>query len=344
MKFDFRKTLQLAQGALFSPEATWTAYLAENPPWKQTALLLTGPLLLAYVVITAFMLRDLGGGFFEMLVRNLVITLISLAIAVGVFNFLAGTFKGKPDFSRAFAAISLAVVPAWVGGTLAAFIPWVGWLLALAATIWSIVLIYKVMPLALGVPDNKRVVQFVLSLVAIIAVNIVLGMVLRMGGVGPALDSGSFADSSPVTAGGMVGNLQRQAALMESASADRFDPPADGKVTEKQTRQLASVLEKSNAIAQERAEKFKKMSEDMEGKDKPSAADIARMYQGVGSAMTAGDAEMEIVKTGGGNWAEHQWVKEQLRVAHVQQGDGSDAIAHNYALYQQYRDALEDTL
>jgi hypothetical protein len=82
----------------------------------------------------------------------------------------------------------------------------------------------------------------------------------------------------------------------------------------------------------------------MEGKDKPSAADIARMYQGVGSAMTAGDAEMEIVKTGGGNWAEHQWVKEQLRVAHVQQGDGSDAIAHNYALYQQYRDALEDTL
>jgi hypothetical protein len=58
--------------------------------------------------------------------------------------------------------------------------------------------------------------------------------------------------------------------------------------------------------------------------------------------MTANNAEMEVVKTGGGNWAEHQWVKEQLRAAAIQQGEGSDALEHNYELYKEYEDELRD--
>ena len=57
--------------------------------------------------------------------------------------------------------------------------------------------------------------------------------------------------------------------------------------------------------------------------------------------MSANNAELEVVKTGNGNWAEHNWVKEQLRVAHIQRGDGSDAIAHNYKLYKKYEEELE---
>jgi len=51
---------------------------------------------------------------------------------------------------------------------------------------------------------------------------------------------------------------------------------------------------------------------------------------------------MEVVKTGDGNWAEHVWVKQQLRTAHVQKGEGSDAIVHNYKLYKEYQDELGD--
>jgi hypothetical protein len=50
---------------------------------------------------------------------------------------------------------------------------------------------------------------------------------------------------------------------------------------------------------------------------------------------------MEVVKTGGGNWAEHQWVKEQLRVARIQK-DINDAVAHNYELYLEFEDELRD--
>ena len=60
--------------------------------------------------------------------------------------------------------------------------------------------------------------------------------------------------------------------------------------------------------------------------------------------MSVNNAEMEIVKTGGGNWAEHVWVKEQLRVAKIQRGDGSEALAHNYELYQEYQQELDGAL
>jgi len=52
---------------------------------------------------------------------------------------------------------------------------------------------------------------------------------------------------------------------------------------------------------------------------------------------------MEVVKSSGGNWAEHEWVKQQLRVARIQQGEGSDAIAHNYSLYKKYQEELDNS-
>ncbi len=32
--------------------------------------------------------------------------------------------------------------------------------------------------------------------------------------------------------------------------------------------------------------------------------------------------------------------EEQLRVANIQQGEGSESLAHNYALYLKYQDQL----
>ena len=92
--------------------------------------------------------------------------------------------------------------------------------------------------------------------------------------------------------------------------------------------------------------KMEKLAAEMNAKQKagesPSMADIGKMYTGAGGLMVANNAEMEVVKSGGGNWAEHEWVKQQLRIAHIQQGDGSDANAHNYKLYKKYEDDLGD--
>jgi hypothetical protein len=50
---------------------------------------------------------------------------------------------------------------------------------------------------------------------------------------------------------------------------------------------------------------------------------------------------MEVVKTGGGNWAEYQWVRDQLRAARMQRGEGSEALAHNYERYAEIKDSLQ---
>ncbi len=92
--------------------------------------------------------------------------------------------------------------------------------------------------------------------------------------------------------------------------------------------------------------KMDKLAAEMKAKEKagksPSLADLGKMYSGAGGLMSANNAEMEVVKTAGGNWAEHEWVKQQLRIAHIQQGEGSDANAYNYKLYEKYEDELSE--
>ena len=356
MTFDFNKTLALIKGGVMDHEATWRNYLDENPGWQQTTMLLTGPLLIANVLLGQIFARMMGGyaayglqgNFFVALIWGLVLAAIGFLIAVFVFNFLAGTFKGKPDFNRTFAAVSLAAIPAWLAGMVSGLIPVLGLLLALAGGIMSLVFMYKIMPLAVEVPDEKRTLHFVLSLIVIVVLNMVIGFTLVGSSVRDQMRTGGYTSSnssSRSTSGsGIVGAVERQGRLMEAAESDVFDPPADGELDEDQVETYISALKKTRALHQQYAQKMEKMAADMKAKQEagetPSLSDLTNMYGGVGSAMIANNAEMEVVKTAGGNWAEHLWVKQQLRTAQVQQGEGSEQIERNYGLYQKYQNEL----
>jgi hypothetical protein len=272
----------------------------------------------------------------------------AFAVAVFVFNFLAGVFGGKPEFSRAFAAMSLAAIPAWIAGIVGAAVPWVGGLISLAGAIVSLVFLYKIMPLALGVPDSKRVLHFVVSLVAILVINIVIGTVLgigRMGTSGSSYDlgdrgTGRDAGSMP----GVFGEVGRQAELMAEAGEDRYEPPGDGMVSREQARWVAGIVDKSRLAYEEEMARLQKLAQEVDDKENPSPGDMVKMYQGMGSVLSLNTVEMEVVKSGGGNWAEYLWVKEQLRNAQLQRGEGSDTLAHNYELYQELEDSLQGQL
>jgi len=189
MKFDFAKTLVLIKGGLLDHENTWKTYLEDCPGWQQTALVLTGPLFVFNVLLSLIFSRMTGGyamygyqgSWFTALIIGLVMGAVGFTIAVLVFNFLAGVFKGTPDFSRAFAAVSLAVIPAWVAGPLAGLIPYLGFLIAIAGGILSLVFLYRIIPLALNVAEEKRVIHFVVSLVVVFIFNIIVGYVLGFG-------------------------------------------------------------------------------------------------------------------------------------------------------------------
>ena len=358
MNFDFAKTLALVKGGLFEREATWKTYFEDCPDWKQTAIVLTGPLLIASSVLSVIFSRLFGtfsqyaysSNFFTALVTSLLMGVLAFVIATLVFGMMAKVFKGKNDFSRSFAAVSFAAIPAWVATIAGSLVPWLGGLIMLAGGIMSLVFMYKIMPLALGVPDDKRVVHFISSIVVIIIINMMLGFFIAPKPSIEDFQRGAYEDSGRTsrgnTAPSIVSEFERQGRIMEQADADEYEPPSDGELSERQVKDYIKVLDKTRAVQEEYAAKIKKMGEEMKAKEEagesPSFSDLTNMYKsGIGGVASVVNTEMEVVKTGGGNWAEHQWVKEQLRVAYIQQGEGSDAIKHNYKLYEKYKDELD---
>lgn len=186
--FNPGKTVELVTGSLTRPRETWMAYLGENPTWQRTALELTIPLVVVAIII-GWLLALILGGFFTFgygrgVVLALIFGLVSAAISVTVLSFLvsflAGKFGGQENFDRAFAGVSLAMVPGWVGAALSG-IPFLGWLINLVAVIIGLVYLYKIIPLAVGVPEDKRALHFVATLVLAIVVQIIVGLILSAG-------------------------------------------------------------------------------------------------------------------------------------------------------------------
>ncbi|MEX2498568.1 MAG: Yip1 family protein [Wenzhouxiangellaceae bacterium] len=186
--FDPAKTLKLISGGLTNPRETWESWLGENPGWQRTAVELTIPLIVAAVIIGWLLSVMLGGYFYfgygRGVVLGLIVGLIAAGISIAVLSFVvsafAGMFGGQANFDRAFAAVSLATIPTWAGVALGG-IPFIGWLLQLAGSIIGLVFLYKIIPLAVRVPEEKRVVHFVLTIVTVFVVNIILGLIFGLG-------------------------------------------------------------------------------------------------------------------------------------------------------------------
>jgi len=189
MKVDLNKTISLTKGGLFNRETTWREYFENTPGWKDTAISLTAPLILANVVLSMVFSRMSGGfvsygighGFLVALFISLFMAVVGVALFAFVINLMASVFDGKPDFSRAFAAVTFAMIPAWLAAIVGALIPWVGFFVALAGGITGLVFLYQILPLALAIPEQKRTMHFVSSIVLGIALEMMIGF-LFIGG------------------------------------------------------------------------------------------------------------------------------------------------------------------
>lgn len=178
--FDFDRTATLLKGAGLDPEPTWRTYKAADHDWTGTVTLLAGPMIVI-VAIVAPILGWLFGtnmlpgfsGFLTQVVFTLVWGLIGLAIAGAVFGLLAGSFGGHNSFDEGFAAVTLAAVPAYAGRILAT-LPWIGWILSLILGVYSLVLLYRCLPIFLGIPQEKRVGHFVVGLIVMIVIYAVI--------------------------------------------------------------------------------------------------------------------------------------------------------------------------
>lgn len=342
--FNLKRTIELVTGALLDSEATWRSYLPEAGDWKQTAILLTGPLIIASAVV-AYLLGLVtadGGmlGAFRPTILSTVFTIIMGAIGAGavafVFSALSGTFGGKSDFALGLAAATLAFVPGYIGQALA-WLPWIGGLLAIGLGIFSLVQLWKIIPTYLEVPESKRAIHYAVSLIATIVVMMIMSRVLAPIAPGPQFSSG--VDASGNASSGVFADVNRRAAIVAEAQEDTYTPPSDGMLTDDQVRYYASVMQRVAEMQAATMKRMEELAEKADEDDQLSAGDFGAMMSGMTEIGGLGTAAIEIVKEDGGNWAEHQWVQQTLLSASYEK-DTNDVVAHNYDLYRKYEDQL----
>ncbi len=350
---DLKRTLSLITGGIFDPEQTWRDYLPEAESWQKTAFLLTGPLII-FAAVAAYIFGFLGSdvslfGRFRPTIISTILTMITSAIAAVVIAFivsaLAGAFGGKNSFALALAATTFAFIPGYLGQAIT-WLPWIGGLLALGLFIYGLVLLWKVIPVYLSVPDGKRVGHYILSLVATIAamflLSVTIGRFLYPSMGGPSFGSVSDRPTPGSSSGaGMFSGIARQAELMAAADEDRFDPPSNGRLSEDQVREFIRVMDRAEEMQLEKTARLKELAEKAERNEEVSFSDLGSMMSGVTEASGLQISEIEVVKSAGGNWAEHQWVRESLRTAWIQK-DINDTVAHNFALYEEFEEKLSD--
>jgi hypothetical protein len=274
---------------------------------------------------------------------GIVLGACAVALTSFIFSLFASVFGGKKSFALGLAAITLALVPGYVGQALSG-VPFIGWLLTLGLAIYSLVLLWRIIPLYLKVPDGKRAPHYIVSLIACIVASFVLSSVVsRIFGYSPGDAMDRFSDSTVVGAdgGGFLGGIARQAELMAAAEEDRYDPPRDGLVTDRQVQEFARVMARVREVSVERGERLREIAERAEQDEQVSLRDLGSFVSGMNEVAGLGTIEMEVVKSAGGNWAEHRWVEQTLRTAWLQK-DVNETVARNFALYEEYEDELRE--
>jgi hypothetical protein len=128
---------------------------------------------------------------------------------------------------------------------------------------------------------------------------------------------------------------------MAAAEDDRFDPPSNGRLSKDQVREFIRVMQRTEELQQEKTARLKELAEKADRDEEVSLGDLGSMMSGMTEAAGLQTSEIEVVKSAGGNWAEHQWVRESLRTAWVQK-DINDTVAHNFELYQEFEEELSD--
>jgi len=346
---DLPRTVQLVKGGLLDAEATWRAYLPEAGDWKKTAALLTGPLIVASAVV-AYLLGVLGAGAsvlgaptFTELLLSIIWGAIAAALVAFVFGAFASWLGGRGGFAIGLAATTLAFIPGYVGRALSG-LPWIGWLLGVVLAIYSLILLWRISPIYFEVPSEKRTAHYVASLLTSIVASWVVGMIVGIGALGEQGANrvlNADGTSTSAASGGLFGGITRQADLISAAEADRYAPPSDGKLTEQQVQDFIRVMERAKEASAERQERIRQIAEQADSNQRVSLGDLSTVITGITEVAGLNTAEIEIVKSTGGNWAEHQWVRETLRAAWLLK-DGDEAVVHNYGLYRRFEEQLAE--
>lgn len=166
----------------------------------------------------------LGAGIGGM-VLGYVMTLAGVYLMALIVNMLAPSFGGKKDEMQALKTVAYAYAAAWVAG-IGQLVPWVGWIIVLAGSVYSVYLLYLGLPVTMKCPPEKAAGYTAVSIIVAIILSFVISAVVGgiTGGVG-MMGGGSSSQTNLQGKGGFDkdspgGKLDDWTKKMEAASKD----------------------------------------------------------------------------------------------------------------------------
>jgi hypothetical protein len=136
-----------------------------------------------------------------------------------------------------------------------------------------------------------------------------------------------------------VSDAMTTSRIMRAAAEDKYTPPEDGRLTEQQVVTYLTLVEAAGEEYRQKMENINAVSADLERDGDVSMSDISKMMKAANAGGGIAVVEINAVKAAGGNWAEHQWVRQTLVTAGRMQ-NANPTTAHNYALFQKYDAAI----
>lgn len=234
-----------AQQILLDPKGTWPRIEAE----PATPASLFNPYLFVIAAVSAvatfISLSLIGVGGFGVRIRVPLFTgIVQMIVGFGLslaivylmsllINALAPTFGGQKN---ALNALKLAVYASTASllGAVLGLLPYIGWLLSLAAALYSIYLIYTGLPVLMKNPPGNSILYTLLLMVAGFVLMLILTLVMSVfmpsgDMVGAAGDGPAVTISTPQ---GKVeidtGKLEEMAKRMEAAGKQMEDAQKSG--------------------------------------------------------------------------------------------------------------------
>ncbi len=100
----------------------------------------------------------------------------SLYFVPQILAAIAPSFGGKNDSLSALKLFVFAGTPAWLGMSIA-IVPVLGWLVALAGSIFALYLFWQHVAEAMSIPADKKIGYVIVGILTLVVVQIVIGMI-----------------------------------------------------------------------------------------------------------------------------------------------------------------------
>lgn len=187
---DINKLIERVKNVLLSPKTEWPVIAQEQ---TDIVRLYTGYIMILAAIPAIF--GFLGNAVFSPLGVGLsfVVMILTYAFALGmvfvvalIIDALAPTFGAQKSQIQALKTVAYANTASWVAGIFL-IIPFVGWIIALAGGIYSLVQLYFALPHTMKAPSEKTGGYFAVVLVIAIVLSWIIGAIVAAITIGAAV-------------------------------------------------------------------------------------------------------------------------------------------------------------